>query len=187
MVRDFTAQPVGPQLLDRLLDTARRAPSAGHSQGVSFVVLTGRDTSRYWDVTLPEPGRAGFRWPGLVRAPVLVLLCCSPDVYVERYAEGDKASSGLGSRPDAWPVPYWWVDAGAVAQNLLLGAVDAGLGACLFGLFDHEDAVRAEFGIPAGWRTVATIALGHPGTDEPGRSARRGWRPMDEVVHRGGW
>jgi nitroreductase len=84
-------------------------------------------------------------------------------------------------------VPYWWVDAGMAAEHLLLGAVAEGLGACFFGLFDHEAAVLAELGVPEGWRAVGTVAMGHPAPDEPGRSARRGRRPLDEVVRRGGW
>jgi len=187
MVRNFTDQPVDPATLDGLLDLARRAPSAGHSQGVAFVVLEGAGTARYWELTLPEERRAGFRWPGLVQAPVLVLIVCSPEAYVARYAEPDKAATGLGASAAAWPVPYWWVDAGAVVQNMLLAAVDAGLGACLFGLFEHEAAVLEALGVPGGWRAVATVALGHPAADDPGRSASRGWRDLDHVVHRGHW
>jgi nitroreductase len=187
MVRSFTDEPVDPATLDALLDVARHAPSAGNAQGTAFVVLEGAQTARYWDRTLPHPGRAAFRRQGLLRAPVLVVLCCSPAAYLRRYAEPDKAPSGLGASVDAWSVPYWWVDGGAVVQNLLLGAVDAGLGACLFGLFDHEAAVLTALGVPEGWRAVGTVAIGHPAPDEPGRSAPRPRRPLDEVVHRGSW
>ncbi|HEY4378345.1 MAG TPA: nitroreductase family protein [Acidimicrobiales bacterium] len=188
MVRRFTADPVDPAVVEHLVDQARRAPSAGHSQGTAFVVLAGTDeTSRYWDVTLPAERRATFRWPGLVAAPVLIVALTSPAAYVDRYAEPDKAATGLGESVEAWPVPYWWVDAGAAVEHLLLGAVDAGLGACLFGLFDHEADVLAALGVPARWRAVGTIALGHPAPDDPGRSAHRPRRPLDEVFHRGGW
>jgi nitroreductase len=123
----------------------------------------------------------------MVTAPVVVIVLVRPAAWLERYAEPDKAAAGLGHDPDAWPIPYWWVDAGMAAEHLLLGAVDAGLGACFFGPFEHEDAVRAELGIPAEWRTVGTIALGHPATDEPGLSAGRPRPALDDVVHRGGW
>lgn len=188
MVRAFASDPVAPATVDELCDLARRAPSAGNAQGTEFVVLdTATATARYWDLTLPEPQRATFRWPGLLRAPVLVLVAVRPDAYVDRYAEPDKAATGLGGHVDAWPVPYWWVDAGAAAEHLLLGAVDAGLGACLFGLFDHEAAVAEAFGVPSGWRLVAAIAVGHPAPDQPGRSAARPRRALAEVVHRNGW
>lgn len=188
MVRAFAPDPVDPGTIDELCDLARRAPSAGNTQGGAFVVLdTASATARYWDLTLPATRRATFGWPDLLRAPVLVVVAVRPDSYVDRYAEPDKAASGLGRHLGAWPVPYWWVDAGAAVEHLLLGAVDAGLGACLFGLFDHEPAVAEAFGVPDGWRLVATVALGHPAPDQPGRSVGRPRRALDEVVHRNGW
>lgn len=188
MCRNFSPDPVAPAQVDRLLDLARRAPSAGNSQGTSFVVLEGpAQTARYWDLTLPEARRDGFRWPGLLQAPVLVVVLASPRAYVRRYAEADKARSGLGDAVEAWPVPYWDVDAGMAVQTLLLAAVDAGLGACFFGLFQHEPAVLAMLGVPDGEHAVGTVALGHPLPDEPGRSAARARRPLRDVIHRGGW
>jgi nitroreductase len=188
MVRAFTDEAIDPAVVDGLVDLARRAPSAGNSQGWAFVVLTGAGgTARYWDVTLPPERRSTFRWPGLVAAPVLIVCLVRPGSWVERYAEPDKASTGLGQGAEEWPVPYWWVDGGMAVEHLLLGAVDAGLGACFFGLFEHEAAVLAALGVPSGWRAVGTVALGHPAPDEPGRSAARARRPLDEVLHRGGW
>ncbi|MEO7571979.1 MAG: nitroreductase family protein [Acidimicrobiales bacterium] len=186
MVRAFTDAPVDPDVIDGLVDLARRAPSAGNSQGMAYVVLEGSDTSRYWDVTLPAERRASFRWPAMVSAPVLIVVLVRPDTWLERYAEPDKAAAGL-SRAAAWPVPYWWVDAGMAAEHLLLGAVDAGLGACFFGPFEHEDEVRRSLGVPDDWRTVGTIAIGHPAPDEPGRSAHRPRPSLREVVHRRAW
>jgi len=188
MARAFTAEPVDPSVVDGLVDLARRAPSAGNSQGWAFVVLEGAEqTDRYWDVALPADRRASFRWPGLVAAPALMVALVRPAAWVERYAEPDKSSTGLGAGVDAWPVPYWWVDGGMAVEHLLLGAVDAGLGACFFGLFDHESAILAALGVPDGWRALGTVALGHPAPDDPGASTARGRRPLTEVLHRGGW
>lgn len=188
MIRNFSPEPLGSEIVDDLCDLARRAPSAGNSQGTEFLVLdTAASTARYWDRTLPEPRRSTFRWSGLLRAPVLLIVAVRPDAYVERYAESDKHRTGLGRDASAWTVPYWWVDAGAAIEHVLLGATDRGLGACLFGLFDHESAVAEEFGVPEGVRLVGTIALGHPRPDEPGRSAARGRRDLGEVIHRNRW
>jgi nitroreductase len=189
MVRAFAPEPLPAGVVDGLVDLARRAPSAGHAQGWAFVALEGDDTARYWDAALPPARREGFRWPGLVAAPALVVVLVRPDAWVERYAEPDKAGTGLGEGTDAWPVPFWWVDAGMAVEHVLLGAVEAGLGACFFGLFGHEAAVLSALGVPEGWRAVGTVALGVPAPDEdePGRSAARGRRPLDDVLHRGGW
>jgi nitroreductase len=187
MVRAFDRRPVPSEQVDRLLDLARRSPSAGNTQPWAFVVLEGAETAALWDITLPADRRAAFPWPGLLDAPVLVLPLVSPDAYVERYRQPDKRTTGLGAGASAWPVPYWWVDGGMAVQTLLLAAVDAGLGALFYGLFDDERPVLDHLGVPSGWRALGAVALGWPAPDEPGRSAARGRPPLDGVVHRGGW
>ena len=188
MVRAFQRQPVPPETVDQLIDMARRAPSAGNTQPCAFVVLEGSaQTARLWDVTLPAARRAPFRWRGLLDAPVVIIPLVSPNAYVTRYAEEDKAGSALGESLDDWPVPYWWVDGGMAVQTLLLGAVDAGLGALFYGLFEHEQPVLTAFGVPDGWRALGAVALGWPAPDEPGRSADRTRPDLSDVVHRGRW
>jgi nitroreductase len=188
MVRSFRPEPIAADALQRILDAGRSAPSAGHTQGWVFVVLEGPEqTARYWDVTLPATRRESFGWPGLLHAPVLVVPCARPEAYVARYAEPDKRRSGLGTGPDAWSVPYWFVDTGMAAMAMLLTAVDEGLGACFFGIFDHEPALKTQLGIPDDVRPIGTIAFGHPAPHPPGRSAGRGRRPPEDVVRRGGW
>ena len=188
MVRAYDGRPVDAAVLDGILDAARRAPSAGNTQGRDLVVLVGpQETARYWDVALPAgPARDGFRWQGLLRAPVLVLPVVAPEAYAARYAEGDKAATGLGT-VGAWPVPYWFVDGGMAVQAMLLAAADEGLGALFFGLFDRERSVLDALGVPADRRGVGVVALGHAAPDEPGRSAARPRRPLHDVLHRGGW
>ena len=189
MCRSFTAEPVAPDVLERVLDAGRRAPAAGNTAGTHLVVLEGpEETARYWDVTLPAPRREGFRWPRLLDAPVLVLPLAEPAAYVARYGEEDKARTGLGAGEDAWPTPYWTVDTAFAAMSILLAAEDEGLGALFFGIFHHPDAVVAALDVPAGLEPIGAIALGHPsGDDAPGRSAARGRPSLGEYVHRGGW
>jgi nitroreductase len=189
MVRSFAARPVEPALVDRLVDLARRAPSAGNTRPWAFVVLEGPDTARLWDVTLPPARRASFRWQGLLAAPVVVVPLVEPAAYPRRYAEADKAATGLGAGVGAWAVPYWWVDGGMAVQTLLLAATDAGLGALFYGLFEQEAAALAALGVPEGWRALGAVALGWPAGEAgpAGRSAGRPAPPREAVVHRGGW
>lgn len=188
MVRSFDARPLAPGVLDRLLDTATRAPSAGFTQGWAFVVLEGAEqTARFWDRTLPPGERADFPWPGLLRAPAVVLPLSSRRAYLERYAEPDKAATGLHAEA-AWPVPYWDVDCGFATMLLLLAAVDEELGALFFGIFRGERELLDDLGVPEAYRPIGAVALGHPGDDvRPSASVARGRRPLPEVVHRGGW
>ena len=74
MVRSFTSEPVPPSVVDEICNLARRAPTAGNTAGIEFLVLEGSETAAYWDVTLPPERRDGFAWPGLLAAPVLVVV-----------------------------------------------------------------------------------------------------------------
>jgi nitroreductase len=185
MCRDFLADPVAPEVLDRILETGFHAPSAGNTAALDLLVLQGDATAAYWDLTLPPARRGGFRWPGLLRAPVLVVPYVDPDAYLSRYARVDKASRGLSASIDDWPVPYWFVDGGAAAMAVLLAAEAEGLGALLFGQFDHEPAVRDCFGVPGRLRALGTLALGWPapGGRRPSASAARGRPSSEERIH----
>lgn len=188
MTRAFVDTAIAADVVDAMVDRARRAPSAGNTGGTEFLVLEGAAaTAAYWDTTLPAGSRATFPWPSLLAAPVLIVPWVDPDAYAARYAEDDKAHTGLGADPADWPVPYWFVDGGAVVMALLLEAEARDLGALFFGLFDHEDAVRARFGVPAGRRAVGTVAIGHRAPDRPSASATRPRPPLDEVIHRTHW
>ncbi len=196
MTRAFSPEPVDPAIIDSLVALASRSPSAGKTQGWHVVVLEGADTARYWDITLPTEKRETFRWTQLVDAPVVMVALADPDAYVDRYAEPDKARTGLGESVDAWPTPYWTIDASMAVMTLLYAAEDVGLGALFFGVFQREDEVRAELGVPDRLQTIGAVAVGHPapdlGTDDDGsagtgRSATRVRRRPDEIIHRGGW
>jgi nitroreductase len=198
MVRSFSGRPLPRPVVDRLLDVALRGPSAGNTGGWDAVVLQGpSETAPFWDATTTADWRAtSARWPGLERAPVAIVLFAHPGAYLARYAETDKARSGLGSAAgseagadnDLWPVPYWFVDGGFPALLLLLAAVDAGIGGCFLGNFRGEKALAEVLGVPGDRRYLGTVLLGEPGGDDPPSSSlARGRRRPEDVVHWGRW
>ncbi len=192
MCRSFTTQPLEDGQLDYLLDMARRVPSAGFTQGFHFLVLEGStNTQRFWDVTLPAIERATFPYPGLLNAPVLVLPLADSEAYVDRYAEPDKARTGLGEGVEKWPVPFWWADTAMAVQNLLLACTAAGLGALYFGIFRNEERLLTDLGVPHGIRPLGVVAIGHGAAgalQDPSGSPRvRPRRSLDDMVHRNGW
>ncbi len=191
MCRSFSYQPVPPAVVDRILGAALRSPTAGNAAGTAWVVLSGPEqTSTYWVATTDEAWRAGNpeRAGGLMRAPVVLLSYASSAAYLARYSETDKAGSGLGSAETEWPVPYWYGDAAFGVMAVLLGAVDAGLGACVLGNFRGEEQLASALGLPDGWRLFAAVALGHPdGRDHRSASLDRSVPAPDQRIHRGGW
>ncbi len=189
MVRDYDpGRPVPPEVRERLLEHAIRAPSAGFTQGWAFLVLeTDEERTAFWAATVASPAAPDGWLTRMRRAPLLVVPFSHKDAYLDRYAERDK---GWTDRDEArWPVPYWDVDTGMAALMMLLTAVDEGLGACFFGVpADRVDALRGAFGVPAAYRPVGVVAVGYPGdADRRSPSLRRGRRGVAEVVHRGRW
>jgi len=192
MVRDFTPEPLEPAAVEALSRSLLRGPSAGNTGGLDVVVLHGPvETARYWDASLPVSERPRFPWPGLLRAPLVIVLVVDEAAYRARYAEADKARRGAGAASTPaegpWSVPWWYVDAGAAAGLALLTAVDLGLGALLFAVA-RPAAVGRSLGIPGDRQAVAALAVGHPGPDDrPASSGRRPARPPAERLHGGGW
>ena len=192
MTRAFDPAPVDPAVIDDMVDLASRAPSAGKAQGWHLVVLEGDDTALFWDTTLPAVRRDSFRWQQLLSAPVIALPFADAKAYTDRYAEPDKVQTGLGAGTDAWPVPYWTIDASMSVMTLLLAAEDVALGALFFGVFRGERELRQVLGVPPWLELLGALAIGHPaarsGDDtNPGRSADRRRRQPGEIIHRGRW
>jgi nitroreductase len=166
-----------------LLNLAIRAPSAGHTQGWEFLVLddiTSREA--FWAATTTDPADSWLR--GMQNAPVLVVCLSDKTAYLDRYAEPDKGWTDRSERH--WPMPYWHIDTGMAALLLLLGAVDAGLAGCFFGVpVEAWPALRSRFAIPERLTPVGVVSLGYPAPDRRSPSLRRGRRGIDQVAHFG--
>lgn len=190
MVRRFEQRPIPDEVLRRVLEPARHAPSAGFSQGFDFVLLTTPAEVEWFtqtanDPTDPEPfpGRESGAAP-----PVIVLPFANRDTYLARYAQPDKIAFGM-DRAENWPVPFWTVDTSMAILMILLGAVDEGLGAWYFGITNGEEEVRRTLGVPPSCDLVGVIALGYPAADDSPRGSafalRR--RPFEDMFHFGRW
>lgn len=185
MVRNYADAEVDPAAVERILDTARRAPSAGFSQGHRFVVVTSTEGRRRIAELAHEPEYVakGFE-PWISRAAVHVVVCVDEGAYHRRYREPDKLDAS-GNEID-WPVPYWFVDAGAALMLLLQAAVDEGLAAGFAGSHSMDD-LRAELQIPDGVHVIGVVTIGHPGTEHRAGSGARPRLPLADVVHHERW
>lgn len=184
MVRRYDPRrPVGRELLERALQAAVRAPSAGFAQGWDFVVLTEPAARQsFWaataDVERPDEWLAA-----MMTAPVLVLCLADPDRYLARYDRPDKAVGGR-HRVAPWPVKYWHVDTGMAALLMLLSAVDDGLAGCFFGVpQDRWPALAQALDVPPGREPVGVVSLGYPAPGDRSRPLGGRRRPAADVVH----
>jgi nitroreductase len=196
MVRAFTGEPLAAGAAERLLRAGCRAPSAGFSQGYSFLVLEGEEQAApLWEIFYEDAPHAGAREAAeraeiaaLSRAPLVIVPLASKDVYLDRYAEPDK---GWTDRDESrWPVPYWYIDTGFAALLILLAVVDEELGAVFFGIPPSiMTAFRTRFGVPEQWTPIGAIAVGYPdpGADPVSSARTRDRKSLDEMVHHGRW
>ena len=188
MVRKFDQRPLEPELLDRILESARHAPSAGFSQGFDFVVLDQPElVARFWRLTddpaFPNPPDFAETAP-----TAIVLPLANKAAYLERYSRPDKIAFGLTDE-SRWYVKFWETDTAMAIMLILLTATDLGVGALYFGITHGEEDVTRELGVPEGRKLLGVIGLGHPAQDEVVDLSRfkERRRQFDDMVHRNGW
>jgi nitroreductase len=134
-IRQFTDEPIGKDALEKLLDAARWAPTAGNQQRWRFVV-----------VTLPSvKGLIKKFAPGIFAMPAAFIVIC---------VEKD---------PDAHPQAdtTYLADCAMAAQNILLAAYAMGIGSCV-ALSYAKVAIREILDLPEGVEPLLVVTLGYP-------------------------
>jgi nitroreductase len=185
MVRNFADKPVPPEIIERIVDLTRHAPSAGFTQGQSFIVVTQPELRKAIADTCQEEEyvKGGFD-PFISKAPVLLIPCTSELAYHRRYQETDKVNED--GTEIVWPVPYWFMDIGCAVMIALLAALDEGLVTAFVGSKDL-DAMRTLLKMPAEITPVGVIAVGYRAVDVPSPSLKRGRKPDQDYVHHETW
>lgn len=185
MVRHFTNEPVEAEVLQRILDLARHAPSAGYTQGQSFIVVTQPEIKqKIADLCGEEEYAVSGFHPFISEAPVLIVPCTSETAYHRRYQQADKLMED--GTETIWPVPFWFMDIGCSIMVILLAVVNEGLAAGFVGL-DDLVALRSLLNIPEEVTPMGVIPIGHGAQDIPSPSLKRGRKPFAETVHWDSW
>jgi nitroreductase len=186
MVRHFTDEAIPVGTVDRIIAAAQHAPSAGFSQGVSFVAVTDPEMRRASARIAGEEGyTSGGLHPFISEAPLQIIICTSEHVYKERYREPDKKPDPEAEEME-WPVPYWHTDAGCALMLILLAAVNEGLAGAFVGVWDQR-GLQNLLGIPEDFIPIGVTMIGHPAPDIPSPSLKRGRRKLEDVLHRERW
>ncbi|MDH5374923.1 MAG: nitroreductase family protein [Candidatus Bathyarchaeota archaeon] len=156
-IRIFKTKEVPPEIVKKLIDAARWAPSAGNIQPWEFIIVRKPEIKR----RLVE---AALGQTFIEEAPVVIVVC----------ANEVRSSQGYGVRGKTL---YCIQDTAAAIQNILLVGYSLGLGTCWVGAFREEEA-REVLKIHHGIRPVAIIPVGYPAETPPPRSRR----PMNQIV-----
>ncbi|HET6754421.1 MAG TPA: nitroreductase family protein, partial [Jiangellaceae bacterium] len=159
-VRSYGEQAIAPEDLDRILDAARRTPSAGNQQAWDFVVCTDREQlaqlARVWQAAHHVAGSA---------ATIALVAPRSEDAQMHDLIQ---------------------FDVGQATMSAMLAAADLGIGSAHAGVGDQE-LVRRLLGVPEDRFCPLLITLGVPADRPLTPMERPDRRPFNEVVHRGHW
>jgi len=163
MIRVYKSDPIPEEKIQRLLEYAVRAPSAGNLQPWEFIVVKSPETRA-------QLAKAAFDQTWVASAPVIIATC----------ADIQRMGSKYGTRGSF----YSLVDTSFASLLILLGAVEQGLGACFVGAYNPE-AVAKLFALPDHVRPVGLITIGYPA--EAPRKPGTPKLPLSKLVHREKW
>jgi nitroreductase len=160
------AKPISSATLRELVDLAHFSPSGRNMQPLKYMLINSEEACAKM---YPQLTWAGYLkdWVGPVEEE-------RPSAYVIM----------LG---DTTLAPTFGIDPGLSGQSLLLGAVEKGLGGCIFGTI-KRDEIRTIFEIPAELEVLYVIALGEPVEkvvieDVPPDGDIKYWRDVEQVHH----
>jgi len=154
-IRKYKGDPIPEDLLLRVLEAVRLAPSAKNLQPWKFIIVKDKDLKE----KLAEAASDQYF---IAQAPIIVVGCGLPD---DCYAR-------MGRYMKSWPV-----DVTIALEHLILEAQEEGLGTCWIGAFD-EEKVKSILNIPGNVKVLAMTPLGYP-NEEP---SFRGRKTLDEII-----
>ncbi len=181
-IRKFKETPVPEDVLFRVLEVGRWAPSAGNTQPWHFIIVTDAEVKKriahicteysrkHWADFLPETARylaaRGGSWDksAMAKIPALIAVCFHiPEKMREELA--------LAS---AW----------TAIQNMLLAATTEGLGSCIYTFYNNEEEnqIKKILDVPENYRIAALIQLGYPAA-EPPKPSRKALKELISYQH----
>lgn len=163
-IRRYKEKNIPKDILEKVMEAARWAPSWANTQAWEFVVVKDRAIKEKIQATVSSRNPS---YLALVNAPVLLVVC------------GQLKKSGYYN--DQYPTKFedWFMyDLGLATENLCLAAHEAGLGTVIVGLFDH-DRVGEIIKLPENHEVLVLIPLGYP--DHEPKPPKR--REIKEFVH----
>ncbi|ONI37661.1 nitroreductase [Candidatus Epulonipiscium fishelsonii] len=141
-VRDFLEKEVEAEKIEKLLKAGMQAPSAANQQPWEFLVVKGKEN-------LEKLSQAHMYSGPLKNANINVVV--------------------LGNTERMRAPDYWQQDLGACTQNILLEAVELGLGTLWCGIAPKEDRVefiQSLYGLDPNLVPFCVIAVGYPKNED---------------------
>lgn len=154
--RSYTNRPVTAEEIRYILRAAVNAPSACNLQSWHFYCVTDPDVRKRF---------SEFTDDWVSTAPVIFVVCTDGSAIEARFGKNEKTAK------------FVIQDTALAMENMLLAAVDIGLGGCILGRY-NEEKCREVLNIPAEYKPVALLPIGEPTAKIPPRARK----PIDEVT-----
>lgn len=138
-VRSYSSRPIPPDVLERMRQALRFAPSACNYQPWRFIFVTDNELRR-------KVAEAANHQLWMADAPITVVGCGFPE-------QAYKTVGGYGNSVE--------IDVAIALDHLTLAAVAEGLGTCWIAAFS-EEKVKRLLEVPQPVKVVAMTPLGYP-------------------------
>lgn len=132
-IRRYEKQDIPKDVLDKILEAGRQAPSAGNKQPWHFIVLS--------DYDIKEKLSHG-KWNTFVKDSAVTIVGC-------------------GYIGDEYGRKWSTVDISIALQNMVIAAWGLGIGSCWIGDF-KEAEVKSLLNIPEDRKVIALVTFGYP-------------------------
>lgn len=132
-IRKYKAEPIPQEILERILEAGRYAPSASNAQPWHFIVLT--------EPEIMDKLSHG-RWNSFIRESAFTVVGCAYE----------------GS---AYSRKWSTIDSTIALQNMVIAAWSLGIGSCWVGDFEDSE-VRRILNVPKDWKIISLISFGYP-------------------------
>lgn len=183
-IRNYKPDRIPDEIMEKLLDAMRLAPSGGNRQPYRFIIVQDQDTK----------GKiaAACRWyPGrpqgqdfIAEAPVVIVACGSVNNAVVRYYTDEGVTLATG-----WDVPaevdrnqadyqsVMELDLAIALDHLTLVATEEGLGTCWIAALDERE-IKKLLSVPDDKRVLVVMPVGYTDSwPEP-----RPRKPLEKII-----
>lgn len=158
--RDFDRNRiVSRNILSRIIETARLAPSACNRQPWIFVVIDDECEASCREAVIESYNR-----PWVKTAPAFIVACGNHNEAWHRASDNKDHTD---------------VDLSIAIEHICLAATDAGLGTCWVCNFDVEK-IKSELNIPSQYEPIAIIPIGYPAPNAAITTKNR--NDIDEIL-----
>lgn len=167
-IRNYSDKQVPRELVLDVLEAARQAPSGNNKQPWKFIVVEDAEQRK-------ELARISHNQTWMATAPVFIVACADLGTLEEKPGRFDEDSPGMNAKRCVR-------DTASAVDNMMLQAVELGLGTCWIGWYLQKD-IKSALAIPDPVFVLGILPLGYP-AEAPDARPRK---PLEEIVYGESW